>query len=44
MPACDRVNEITTPIAYSGISAEVLAWKATTSRMATADSTMMPLE
>ena len=44
MPAWARVKEVTTPMAYSGISACTLALKAITRNTAPAASTRMPLE
>ena len=35
MPACDRVNDRNTPMAYSGIRAVTLAWKTMISTEAT---------
>jgi hypothetical protein len=44
MPACASVKEVTTPIAYSGISKCTLALNATTRKTAAPASTRMPLE
>ena len=44
MPACDRVKERNTPMAYSGISSVTLALKMMISRQATSARTAMPRE
>ena len=44
MPACDRVNDRNTPIAYRGIRAVTLARKTAIRMQATSASSMMPRE
>src|ERR1700730_7352719 len=44
MPACDRVNDVNTPIAYSGIRVSTFARVMITRRMDDAESAMIPLE
>ena len=44
MPVWDRVKLRKTPMAYKGMSAVTLAWKATMSRHATSASATMPRE
>src|SRR6266508_3187360 len=44
MPACDRVKEMNTPIAYSGIRLLMLALNATSSAVAAPARVRMPLE
>jgi hypothetical protein len=44
MPAWEKVNDVKTPIAYSGISLVTLASKATTSKAAKNERTTIPFE
>ena len=44
MPACDRVKEVNTPIAYNGISLWTSAWNRTTSAVEAIARPMMPFE
>ena len=44
MPAWDRVKEVNTPMAYSGIRCVTSAWKTTTSTEPATARAMMPLE
>src|SRR5450631_539619 len=44
IPACDRVNDVNTPIAYRGISVSTFAWVMMTRTIDDVASAMIPLE